>query len=121
MTLNMSTQHLRTFGRTCQDMNHMTDKIKMPLPHCIFKLWLLYLCPPLEHWSTNFLLSLSSRFSRCVEFIRARFAVNGNPAQPKSHSQAVEAGRPVLSFRDSFLIFCKFSRFIMNATIGRAH
>src|SRR4029434_7626651 len=43
MTLNMSniklsTQHLRTFGRTCQDMNHITAKIKkvkMPLPHYI--------------------------------------------------------------------------------------
>src|SRR4029434_2983326 len=62
----MSTQHLRTFGRTCQYMNHITDKIKMPLPHCIFQLWLLYLCPPLEHYRI-FKVSRVHPGSLCIE------------------------------------------------------
>src|SRR4029434_3552357 len=55
--------------------------------------------------------------SRGVEVHRARFALNSNAAQLKSRSQAAEAGRPVLSFRDSFLIFCKaFSTSILTET-----
>src|SRR4029434_302413 len=96
-------------------------KVKMPLPHYI-KTLVTLLVSTFRALVYKLLVEFMTPCpSRCVEFIRARFAVNGNPAQPKSHSQAVEAGRPVLSFRDSFLIFCKFSRFIMNATIGRAH
>src|SRR4029434_3290299 len=48
------------------------------------------------------------------------FALNSNPAQLKSRLQAADAGRPVLSFRVSFLICLKaFSRSILTDTQAR--
>lgn len=71
--------------------------------HSFLYTFTVYLCVHL--YTMNFLLSLSnSWFSKLVEFILARFAVNNSPAVLKRRSQAAEAGRPVLSLRERILM-----------------
>ncbi len=69
----------------------------------------------------NFLLSLSSSwFSKLAEFILARFAVNSSPALLKRRLHAAEAGRPVLSLTERFLMWGnEFNRSILFETQAR--
>ncbi len=79
----------------------------------------VYLC--VQPYSMNFLLSLSSSwFSKLAEFILARFAVNNSQALLKRRSQAAEAGRPVLSLTERFLMWGnEFNRSILFETQAR--
>src|SRR4029434_3526917 len=104
--MKLSTQHLITFGRTCQDMNHMTAKIKKLKCRCptILKLWLLV--------STfrALVYKLLIEFEQQLIFTVCR--VNPGSLCSKQQSSTAEdslaeAGRPVLSFRDSFFDILK--------------